>query len=226
MKTVIVSGAQGQLGSSVVREFLDSGYRVIGLVRTLKADNSNINYEEMIVDLTDEIQCQQIVKSIIEKYKSIDVVILTAGGFAMGDLNNTHIKELNHQYKLNFETAYNIAHPAVIKMLEQDKGRIFLIGSKAGLDVSKAKSTIAYALSKSLLFRLAELFNGIAKNKNVVTSVVVPSVIDTLQNRLEMPDADFTSWVAPQHIAKIIAYYCSDEADALREPIIKIYNRS
>ncbi len=226
MKTVIVSGAQGQLGSSVVQEFLDAGYRVIGLVRTLKADNSNINYEEIIVDLTDEIQCQQIIKSIIEKYKSIDVAILTAGGFAMGDLNNTHIKELNNQYKLNFETAYNIAHPAVIKMLEQDKGRIFLIGSKAGIDVSKAKSTIAYALSKSLLFRLAELFNGIAKNKNVVTSVVVPSVIDTLQNRLDMPDVDFTSWVAPQHIAKIIAYYCSDEADAIREPIIKIYNRS
>jgi NAD(P)-dependent dehydrogenase (short-subunit alcohol dehydrogenase family) len=46
---------------------------------------------------------------------------------------------------------------------------------------------VAYGLAKSLIFRLAELMNDEAKGKNVVTSVVVPSTIDTPQNRKQCP---------------------------------------
>lgn len=226
MKTVIVSGANGQLGRIIVQEFLLVGYQVIGLVHSSKDLNVHANYEEIIIDLNDEMRCQQIIDEVSEKYGNIDVVILTAGGFALGNLSDTKLNTLNHQFKLNFETAYNVARPAMLNMMDQNKGRIFLIGSKAGLDVSKAQSTIAYGLSKSLLFQLAELFNGIAKHKNVVTSVIVPSIIDTPQNRLDMPDADYSNWVTPEQIAKTCLFYCSDEADTIREPIIKIYNRS
>ncbi|MBL7708490.1 MAG: hypothetical protein JNJ86_05430, partial [Chitinophagaceae bacterium] len=81
-------------------------------------------------------------------------------------------------------------------------------------------------LAKSLLFRLAELMNEEAKGTNVVTSVVVPSTIDTPQNRKSMPDADPSTWVSADTIANIIYFYCKDEAAALREPVIKVYNNS
>jgi NAD(P)-dependent dehydrogenase (short-subunit alcohol dehydrogenase family) len=81
-------------------------------------------------------------------------------------------------------------------------------------------------LAKSLIFRLAELMNDEAKGKNVVTSVVVPSTIDTPQNRKAMPDADFANWVKPDDIANVIYHHCTDEAAALRETVIKVYNNS
>jgi len=68
--------------------------------------------------------------------------------------------------------------------------------------------------------------NDEAKGYNVVTSVVVPSTIDTPQNRKSMPDADPSKWVKPEAIADVINFYCSDEASVLREPIIKVYNNS
>ncbi|MBK8301442.1 MAG: hypothetical protein IPK90_13630, partial [Chitinophagaceae bacterium] len=40
---------------------------------------------------------------------------------------------------------------------------------------------------------------------------VVPSTIDTPQNRVSMPKADFTTWVTPAAIADVIYFYCSGE---------------
>jgi NAD(P)-dependent dehydrogenase (short-subunit alcohol dehydrogenase family) len=101
-----------------------------------------------------------------------------------------------------------------------------MIGSRPGLDMKNSKGMLAYGLSKSLIFRLAELMNDEAKGQNVVTSVIVPSTIDTSQNRQAMPDADFTKWVKPEQIARVISFYCSDAATILREPIIKVYGGS
>ena len=130
------------------------------------------------------------------------------------------------QYKLNFETAYNVARPTFLQMLKQNSGRIFIIGSKPGLDARNGKGMVAYGLAKSLIFRLAELMNDEAKGKNVVTSVIVPSTIDTPQNRKAMPDANFENWVKADAIANVIYWHCTDEALVVREPVIKVYNHS
>src|SRR6185295_9983333 len=98
-------------------------------------------------------------------------------------------------YKLNFETAYNIARPAFGQMRRQGQGRIFIIGSRPGLDARNGKEMVAYGLAKSLLFRLAEILNNEAAGQDIVTSVVIPSTIDTASNRKFMPNADFNAWV-------------------------------
>ena len=88
------------------------------------------------------------------------------------------------------------------------------------------KGMTAYALAKSMIFRLAELMNEEARGSAVVTSVIVPSTIDTPQNRAAMPDADFTQWVSPAAIASAVYFYCTEEADVIREPVIKLFARS
>ena len=85
---------------------------------------------------------------------------------------------------------------------------------------------VAYSLAKSLIFRLVELMNDEAKGKNVVTSVVVPSTIDTPQNRKSMPDVNPANWVKAEQIADIIYFYCSEKAEVLREPVIKVYSNA
>jgi NAD(P)-dependent dehydrogenase (short-subunit alcohol dehydrogenase family) len=226
-KTAIVTGSAGNLGRAVVKKLVENNYKVIGTVRKKNAENvSQPNVEVVELDLLNEENCQKLVGEIIAKNKSIDVAVLTAGGFTMGDVAATKTNEVARQYQLNFETAYNIARPVFVQMLKQNSGRIFLVGSRAGLDVTQAEGVTSYAFSKSLLFRLAELMNAEAKKKNVVVSVIVPSTIDTPENRESMPDADFSTWVSPSEIAGVIQYYASAEAGALREPVIKIYNKT
>ena len=141
----------------------------------------------------------------------------------MGHIADTTTIAINKQYRLNFETAYNVARPIFLQMQKQNGGRIFLIGSKPGLDAHSGKGMVAYALAKSLLFRLAELMNDEGKDLNVVTNVIIPGTIDTPQNRSAMPNADFSKWVTAENISNVILYYCSQDAGAIREPIIKMY---
>jgi NAD(P)-dependent dehydrogenase (short-subunit alcohol dehydrogenase family) len=228
-KTVIVTGASGNMGQAVVKKFLAQGYQVV--VTTIPNDPvpfeiEDTKLEKIVVDLMDEAESEKFVQQVIAKYGSIYAAVLTVGGFAMGKIADTKTADIYKQYKLNFETAYNVARPAFVQMMKQGSGRIFIIGSKPGLSAKNGKGMVAYGLGKSLIFRLAELMNDEAKGKNVVTSVVVPSTIDTPQNRKAMPDAKFENWVKPEAIAEAIYFYCTDEAAVLREPVIKVYNNA
>src|SRR5690606_37082816 len=117
------------------------------------------------------------------KYKRIDVAVLTVGGFAAGKLEDTGIKDIREQIRLNFDTAYNVARPVFKQMMKQQTGRIFLVGSRPALDMRAGQAMLAYSLAKSLVVRLAESLNESAGKTDVVTSLVVPGTIDTPQNR-------------------------------------------
>lgn len=224
MKTVLVTGATGSLGTAVVNKFLAEGYRVIGTVNRIAP--ANTPFESIYVDLNEEADTEAIVNTVIEKYGAIDVLVATAGGFAAGNINNTKSSDLSFQYQLNFETAYHVAKPTFKHMLKKGYGRIFLIGSRPGIEEKGGKDVMAYALSKSLLQKFATMLNEEAKDKNVVTSVVVPSTIDTPANRKAMPAANFDAWVKPEAIADVIYFYCTDAANAIRQPVIKVYNNA
>src|SRR6187401_1740555 len=229
MKTAIVTGASGNMGQAVIKKFIDEGYKVIGTVipnDPVPMDFPEDKLEKAVVDLMNEDDSAKFIANIVSKYGSVDAAVLTVGGFAMGSVVETKTSDIAKQYKLNFETAYNAARPIFAQMLKQNSGRIFIIGSKPGLSAINGKGMVAYGLAKSLIFRLAELMNDEAKGHNVVTSVVVPSTIDTPQNRKSMPDADPSKWVKPEAIADIIYFHCTEAAAVLREPIIKIYNNA
>ena len=229
MKVAIVTGASGNMGQAVVKKFIAEGYYVIGTIPpndTVPMDFPADKFEKIVVDLESEDDSQKFVGAILEKHDSVDAAILTVGGFAMGKIADTKTADIAKQYKLNFETAYNVARPVFVQMLKQNSGRIFIIGSKPGLSAKNGKGMVAYGLAKSLIFRLAELMNDEAKGKNVVTSVVVPSTIDTPQNRKAIPDANFDNWVKPEAIADVIYWYCTGEAAVLREPVLKVYNNA
>lgn len=228
-KTAIVTGASGNMGQAVVKKFLAEGYHVVGTIipnDPVPFDIEDAKLEKVIVDLMDETDSEKFVQGVIAKHGTVDAVVLTVGGFAMGKISETKTADIHKQYKLNFETAYNVARPAFVQMMQQGSGRIFIIGSRPGLSAKEGKGMIAYGLGKSLIFRLAELMNDEAKGKNVVTSVVVPSTIDTPQNRKAMPDAKTENWVKAEEIADAIYFYCTDTAAVLREPLIKVYNNA
>jgi NAD(P)-dependent dehydrogenase (short-subunit alcohol dehydrogenase family) len=234
MKIAIVTGASGNMGQEVVRKFIAKGYKVIGTVipndpvpmDPVALGFPEDKFEKVVVDLMNEDDSSKFVDSVISKNGSVDAAVLTVGGFAMGSVVETKTSDIAKQFKLNFETAYNVARPVFTQMMKQGIGRIFVIGSKPGLSSVNSKGMVAYGLAKSLIFRLAELMNGEAKGTNVVVSVIVPSTIDTPQNRKSMPDADPAKWVKPEAIADVIYFYCTEEAAVLREPVIKVYNNA
>ena len=229
MKTIIITGVSGNLGQAVANKFLRENFKVIGTVipnDPAKLNISDANFETVTVDLMNEDEAEKFVQQVIDKHKIIDVAVLTVGGFAMGTIAETKMTDILKQHKLNFQTTYHAARPIFLQMVKQENGRIFLTGARTGIDMRYSKGMIAYGLSKSLIFRLAELMNEEAKGHNVVTSVIAPSTIDTPQNRKSMPDADPSKWVKAEDIASTIYFYSTEQALAIREPVLKVYNNA
>lgn len=227
-RNIWITGGSGNMGKAVIEKFLASGDKVTATLAPAEKkpefEGGTVNWLE--VDLADEENSQRILDTEYRKQGKVDAAVLTVGGFAAGNLENTRAADIQKMLNLNFITAFNTVKPIFLRMKEKGAGRIFLIGARPGINMADSTGIIAYGLSKSMIFRLAELLNAEAKGTRVVVHVIVPSTIDTPQNRKSMPDVDPEKWVKASQIADIIHFHCSPAADPIREPVIKIYNQA
>lgn len=229
MKTVLITGSNGNLGTAVTKEFLDKNYRVVATVdheAALANMPSHPNLDVEVVNLMNEKETNEFVRKCIANYSTIDAALLLVGGFTMGDLATTSGEDIRKQIALNFETAYYVTRPLFAHLMANKKGSIVFIGARPALKAEQGKSLIAYSLSKSLLFKFAELLNESAKGINVSVSIVVPSTLDTPLNRKSMPDVNPDNWVKPSEVAETLEFLVSDKGRSLKETVLKVYNNA
>jgi NAD(P)-dependent dehydrogenase (short-subunit alcohol dehydrogenase family) len=213
-KTILISGATGNLGTEVVNEFVKAGYYVIGTAR----GNSSAATEESVyyhsVDLRDENGSRQFIEEMVSRYQRIEAAALLAGGFAMGDLSSTSLTEIEAMMNINFKTAYSIIRPLFAHMKKAGGGTIILMSSKLGVNPSLGGGALAYTLSKSLIQSFADILNEEGKSHNIAVHVVAPGTIDTALNRAAMPTADFSTWVKASTLANKMVELCDQKFSA------------
>ena len=228
-KHAIITGAAGNLGRALTNELLDAGYTIHAII----SHNDNTGYIKSKgltvyqTDLMSENKTLNTINIIIKGIETIDLSIMTVGGYAPGRLQEVTLTDIEKMYRLNFVTAFNVVR-AVLPFMEKQEtgGRLFFIGAPSAIHPEQAMDMVAYALSKSLLFRLSEIINEDGKEKKVRSVVVVPGTIDTPQNRISMPDADFTKWVKPDEIASRIVQLALSSDMKVSDNILKIDNYS
>lgn len=225
-KVVLITGAGGNLGKAVARAFFDAGatlalcdlhlgaldalYRDSGLVQMLKSDLRLPDVAETMAG------------SVIDRFGRIDVVAALTGGFTMGSpLHQTPPDVWEFMMKLNAGTVFNTAHAVVPHMRERRSGRIITVGARTAL---AGKSLMAsYTASKAAVIRLTESLSEENKRYGINVNSVLPSIIDTPQNRKDMPDADFSTWVSPDALADVILFLASDASRAIHGASIPVY---
>lgn len=226
-KTALITGATGNLGKVVTDLMVSNGYRIIGTTepgRKCPADTESVQYRA--IDLTNAELTRLFIQEIHEASGPIDAVVCLVGGFAMAGVTEAETDDFTRMINLNFHTAFNTVQPVLKDSKERGgAGHIILVGAKPAFDSQAAKAAFPYALSKSMVIKLAEVINADIKNHGYKASVIVPSIIDTLPNREAMPDANFSDWVTPESIAEKIAFLCGERGQDLRDTILRIYGR-
>ncbi|WP_020600908.1 SDR family NAD(P)-dependent oxidoreductase [Spirosoma panaciterrae] len=227
MKTILITGASGGLGQDVVAYLHEQGYNILATVgsdRHLDAFRDLANVSTSVVNAIDE----KSVADYLSAHQSTDIqaAVLLVGGFAMGSFQETDSRLIQKMFDINFLSAFNLVKPLMSRFEAQGGGQFILIGARPALRPTDGKNVVAYALSKSLVFQLADLINAEGKSKSITASVLVPSTIDTPTNREAMPDADTSTWIPARNIAETIGFLLSDTGQMTRETIIKLYNKS
>lgn len=226
IQTVLITGAAGHLGRAVAATFAAQGARRVLLDRNADALRQAFGADTaqqlcLSADLLDSGSTQQAVQSALGQMGQIDVLCHLAGGFGMGEpVHATPSATLERMLDLNVSAFLHISEAVVPAMLAAGRGRIVTVGAfgaqRGGAHMG------AYAASKAALQRLTESMSAELKGQGINVNCVLPSIIDTADNRAAMPDADPTQWVAPAALADVIAFLGSDAARAIHGASIPV----
>jgi NAD(P)-dependent dehydrogenase (short-subunit alcohol dehydrogenase family) len=214
MRTVMLTGAAGNLGRAVARAFAGAGDNLVLLDLKRGALQDSDQQLFIAADLLDPQSVQAAVDQAVQRFKRVDVLCNIAGGFRMGSpVHQTSDKDWNFLFDVNARTVLHTSRAVVPVMLKAGGGKIVNIGAFAAQ--RGAAQMGAYVASKSAVIRLTETMAAELREKNINVNCVLPTLIDTPENRAAMPDADPRRWVAPQALAEVILFLASDAARAI-----------
>ena len=217
--TVFITGAAGNLGRAVASAFAERGANLVlvDLERPALEKAFGAGDERRLLvpaNLLDQEQANTAVAKALERFQRIDVLANIAGGFRMGSpVHETKDADWDFLLGLNARSVLNTARAAVPAMLKAGGGKIVNIGAFAAQ--RGAAELGAYVASKSAVIRLTETMAAELREKNINVNCVLPTIIDTPDNRAAMPKANPSRWVAPADLANVIAFLASDAARAI-----------
>jgi NAD(P)-dependent dehydrogenase (short-subunit alcohol dehydrogenase family) len=232
-KVVLLAGGTGGLGHAVSLAFLKENAAVAVTCRKqeeldalkIAAGTNGSRLEGHAVDVTDEAAVRQLVEKIIGKYRRLDAMVNTVGGYAGGtNLWELETKVFDQMLALNLRAGYALSRAAVRAMLKEGHGAIVNVAAKAAFD--HAAGAAAYAASKAAAVAMLDSLAAETKGSGVRVNTILPSIIDTEANRKAMPKADFAKWPKPADIARVILFLCSDDARVIHGAAIPVYGDS
>jgi NAD(P)-dependent dehydrogenase (short-subunit alcohol dehydrogenase family) len=223
---VVVTGGAGALGQAVVAWFTSRGAKVAVLdysdellAGAYPAPNQQHAY--IACDLTNRESTAEAIGRVVREFGHIDVLANIAGGFLMGDpVHETSDKTWDFLFDLNTRSILNTAAAVVPVMISHGQGKVVNVAARAG--VAGAAAMGAYTASKASVMRLTESMALELREQKINVNAVMPSLIDTPRNRSDMPDADFSKWVAPEDIAEVVGYLASESARAVHGACVPV----
>ncbi|WP_240201604.1 SDR family NAD(P)-dependent oxidoreductase [Pseudomonas sp. PDNC002] len=223
-RVIAITGAFGNLGDTLADMAAAQGARLVLIDRASTTLPSTP--EQLLlpgVDLTSAADCQAVASRIEAHYGRLDALVNVAGGFAWEPIQGGDVETWDRLYALNLRTALNTCQALLPLIRRSAAGRIVNIG--AGAAAKAGMGMGAYAASKAGVLRLTESLAEELKDQGVTVNAVLPSIIDTPQNRAAMPDAEFDRWVTPQQLAGVILFLLGDAASAITGAGIPVTGR-
>lgn len=211
-RVVFITGANGGLGSSVTRAFLQQGAHVIGASLRIKtADFSQPNFEAMALDFGKLDEIKRGVAKIVERYGRLDVLVHVLGGFAGGpSIAETTDEMWEHMQNINLTAAFYVFRECIPHLRKSSAGRLIAIGSlTAEQPHANLGAYVTFKAALAMLVRTVALENGDA---GLTANVIMPGTMDTPANRKSMPDAYFSKWVKTDDVADLVLSLADEQA--------------
>lgn len=222
-RVIAITGAFGALGSAVAQAAAEQGARLALIDHAPGGPGVAGALVLAGVDLTDPVQAGAAIDRAAEHFGGVDALLNIAGGFVWEKIEGGDWQSWPRLYRLNVLTAANASRAAIPHLRRSPAGRIVNVGANAALKASLGMG--AYAASKAGVHSLTQALAEELKGDGVTVNAVLPSILDTPSNRADMPDADFSAWVAPKDLAAVMLFLASEAAAAVTGALIPVTGR-
>jgi NAD(P)-dependent dehydrogenase (short-subunit alcohol dehydrogenase family) len=222
-KVVIVTGANGGLGTYVTRAFLDAGATVIGTSRKIQqSDFSDPSFTAFAAEMSSREGANALVDQVVARFGKVDVLAHTVGGFAGGQsIADTDDATFQRMLDLNLNSVFHILQATIPALRQTGNGRIIAIGSRAALEPGAGVG--AYSASKAAMVSLIRTVALENKDAGLTANVILPGTMDTPANRKSIPNADFSKWVRPSTVASLVTWLAGDAGKDVNGAVIPVY---
>jgi NAD(P)-dependent dehydrogenase (short-subunit alcohol dehydrogenase family) len=226
-KTFAITGASGNLGQAVTEVLLGQGANLVLLNRSPLSGPASFDSNRWLsfggLDLTDGSAVGRAFDEAVARFGKLTGLVATVGAFHGGGTDPEDGWKLwENMLTANLKPTV-VAVQEAIPRLPTEGGRIVTVGARPG--TMGAKGLGAYSASKAAILRLTESLSEELKQKGATVNCVLPSTIDTPQNREAMPGADHSRWVPARDIAEVIAFLLSDSARSVTGALIPVYGK-
>jgi NAD(P)-dependent dehydrogenase (short-subunit alcohol dehydrogenase family) len=222
-KVVVITGGFGVLGRAAGKVARESGATPVLIDYAAVPSESFFDGMATLsgVDLTKSEAAEAAMNAARSANGRIDALLNIAGGFAWSKVGDAGLDVWERMFALNTKTAVNATKAALPHLIDTN-GAIVNVGANGA--VKAAAGFAPYAASKQGVHKLTEALAEELKGK-VRVNAVLPSVLDTQANRKGMPDADFSAWVQPESLARVMLFLASAQARDITGALIPVTGR-
>ncbi len=230
----MVTGASGNLGVATARAFQQSGYKTVLVDRSpdrlakVFADIASNSKDHILaggIDLTSPEAIDRLVSGVVNRFGRIDVLVNTVGAWRGGKpVHEASLDDWDFLFEANLRTTLVACRAVAPRMIQQRFGRMINVASPDALKGTAGYA--AYSASKAAVIRLTESLADELKAFDITVNCILPSTIDTPQNRAALANADFTKWVDPAALADVILFLGSDAARAVTGAVLPVFGKS
>jgi|SRR5215211_244007 len=223
---VLVAGGTGALGGAVVRELVASGHAVSA---TWIVDAERERIEAELGDAVGLVRADlfepEDALGAVAEVDDLEAVVNLVGGFAMGPkVGDADLADFERMLRLNLVPGFNLAHAAMPRLVERGGGAY--VGVSARAAARPFAGAAGYVTAKAAVLAFVQALDAEYRREGIRCNAILPSTIDTPANRRAEPDADWSKWVPPGQIAKVVRFLVSDESAPTSGAGIPVYGRA
>lgn len=234
MKTVLITGSSRGIGRETARLFAREGWRVaIHYHRNEDAARALMKELERLVDcdcfqadVASPVQARHLAEAAAERFGGIDALVNNAGIAQQKLFTEITDQDWHEMFSVNTDGVFYMCRAVLPQMIARHAGAIVNVSSVWG--VTGASCEVHYSASKAAVIGMTKALAKEVGPSGIRVNCVTPGVIATDMNAgfdtetlsVLKQETPLGRLGAPEEVAGLICYLCSDRASFLTGQVI------